>query len=304
VPVTVLVRGGDTLYWLEDARRIVDSEPIASDPSRVGRAIATDYAEVPEPRRRGWARPRAGAELRAEPALHRALVAAGATAAVADPSELRRARGVLPRREISEDRAALLAAAREGARRLLAGPDETLVALAREEARLERALGRERGAAAEWLAPPEGPLAEHADGARRFESVFAQHHAEVEQRLTRAAERHVPNLARLVGPKVAGRLVAVAGSRAALARVSSARLQLLGAKRRPDPRRGPRFGVIFRAIGVDELPDDRQGRYARTLASLAAIAVRADEFTGKDLGDRLLVKRDRRKRTLLGRGGA
>ncbi|MCI4367147.1 MAG: hypothetical protein L3K08_05300, partial [Thermoplasmata archaeon] len=165
---------------------------------------------------------------------------------------------------------------------------------AREEARLERSLGREQGAVAQWASAPSGPLADHRESARRFRGIFEQHHAEIEERIERAAREHLPNLAHLVGPKLAARLLAAAGSRAALARCSGSRIQLLGAKRRPDPERGPRFGVIYRAPGLEELPTDRQGRYARSLAALAAIAVRADAFTHRDLGERLVLRRDRR----------
>jgi RNA processing factor Prp31 len=79
--------------------------------------------------------------------------------------------------------------------------------------------------------------------------------------------------------------------------MDASRLQLLGARRRPAAgpgARGPRFGWLFRAERMDEVPPARRGAYARTLAGLAAAAARADATTRRDLSAALVARRDRR----------
>jgi len=296
----VLARGGGVLYWFDAAGRLLAEERLDPDPEAAAHLILGRFRSVAPARRRAWADRGGAPGLVAEPDLAGALGELRLRVGTAAAEDLRRARAAMPPRPVVEERRLILPMARLAVGNALAGPDETLVALAREEARLERALGREQGAVAQWASAPSGPLAEHREAARRFRHAFEQHHRAIEARIEVAATAHVPNLAHLVGPKLAARLIAAAGSRAALARCTGSRIQLLGAKRRPDPERGPRFGVIYRAPGLEELPTDRQGRYARTLAALAAIAVRADAFTQRDLGERLVQRRDRRLAELRG----
>ena len=296
----VLLRGGGTLYWVVPGRGPVAQEPIDPDPERAAQIVATGYRGIPEARRRRWTTlsdPSLGA---AEPLLVEALAQAGARIALASTVQLREARALLPARSVLEERRFLLPLAQRAVAGALGGAEETLIALAREEARVERALGREQGAADQWVPVDSGPLADHAEAQRRFSLEFVRYHRDLEGRLERVALVHLPNLSALVGAKIAARLLAAAGSRRALARMSSSRLQLLGARRRPSPDRGPRFGVIYRAAGLDQLPPEAQGRYARSLASLAVIAARADGWTQRDLGSILLLRRDRRRSELGG----
>ena len=293
----ILLRGGATLYWVDPDRGVVTSAPLAGDPDSAAALAADGVTGAPLSRRREWARKLPGSRL-ADGSWAEALRSADGPLPLAEPDEIRAARSFLPTPPRRSEREFALAVARHAAARALAGPDETLIALAREEARLERAEGREIGAVAQWVTPPSGPLSEHAESQRRFVEVFRRHHTELEHRLAELATARLPNLSRLVGPKVAARLLAAAGGRAQLARCTGARIQLLGARRRPVGGRGPRFGVLYRAPGIAELPPDRQGRFARSLAALAAIAVRGDALTGGDLGDRLERRRDRRLATL------
>ena len=112
------------------------------------------------------------------------------------------------------------------------------------------------------------------------------------------ARLRVPNLAAVVGPRVGARLVAAAGGISELARMPAPRIQLLGSRRRPSPERGPRFGVLYRADRMADVPIGRRGAYARTLAALAAIAIRADAHTHRDISAGLVARRDRRVETL------
>jgi RNA processing factor Prp31 len=193
-----------------------------------------------------------------------------------------------------EERQFLLLLARDRVQETLSSDEEALIALAREEERVERSVNRELGAAEQFLAAATGPLAEYAQDWATERASLSAHHDRLFERLEGLAQRTVPNLTRLVGARVAARLVALAGSRTALARVSASRLQLLGSRRRPGGGRGPRFGVVYRAARMGDVPRDRQGRYARSLAALASIAARADAISHRDLGELLVLRRDRR----------
>ncbi len=221
---------------------------------------------------------------------------------VASLAELRSARAEVAGREAPEDRAFLLAVAREALERALASPEEVLVSLAREEERLERALGREERAADAFVAVAGTLLEEYGPAWAGARASLARHHASLVALLERAAHEVVPNLSVVVGERVAARLVAAAGSVAALGRMSASRIQLLGSRRRPSPERGPRYGVIYRAVRMNDLPIPRRGAYARSLAALAAIAARADATTHAEVAERLVARRDRRVETLRRRG--
>ena len=76
--------------------------------------------------------------------------------------------------------------------------------------------------------------------------------------------------------------------------MSASRLQLLGSRRRPSTSRGPRFGLIYRGARLTDVPPDRVGAYARSLAALASIAARADWSTHRGIAEDLVARRDRR----------
>jgi len=182
--------------------------------------------------------------------------------------------------------------------RALRSPEEILITLAREEERVERALGRESRAAESFVPVPRSPLDRHLATWGRARSALGDLAEELRQTLETEARQLVPNLSTLVGPRTAARLVAAAGGVAPLARMPAPRLQLLGSRRRPSPDRGPRFGLLYRADRLAEVPLARRGAYARSLAALAAIAVRADASTHRDISADLVARRDRRIETL------
>lgn len=288
----VLVQGG-AAFWLVDPAS-GRAEEFRAPP---GSSLSPDPdTPLPEPlRSRIQAVERSGGVVRTEdPRIRRRL---GRTATAVDPptlADLRRALRALPDPGRSEARQLLLDAARSRLATALAAPEETLIALAREEERLETAVRREHGAAEQFLVGPSGPLAEYAQEWTEARAGLDRHHARLVGRMERSAAATVPNLTRLVGARVAARLVARAGSREALGRMPAPRLQLLGSRRRPGGDRGPRFGILFRSARMMDVPEGRQGRFARSLAALAVIAARADALTGRDLGDLLVRRRDRR----------
>lgn len=209
-------------------------------------------------------------------------------------SELREARAKVPQLDPTVERSYLLARARAALEQALRSPVEVLITLAREEERLERAVGREARAAEAFLTTPDSALAAYAEAWAEARAVLGRHQAALRAQVERTAERLLPNLSHLVGARVTARLLANAGSMAALGRIRGPRLQLLGSRRRPSAERGPRFGVLYRADRMDEVPPGRRGAYARSLASLAAIAARADATTRAEIWPGLLARRDRR----------
>ena len=218
----------------------------------------------------------------------------GRSVRAASLEELREARARLPLPDPEEERRFLRELARLELEGALRAPPEVLIALAREEERVERALGREARAAESFVVVPASPLEEYARSWTAARSALARHHAGLRAEVETEASRLLPNLSRLVGPRIAARLLAAAGSVEALGRLRAPRLQLLGSRRRPSAVRGPRYGLLFRADRMDDVPLGRRGAYARSLAALAAIAARADATTHADLSDRLLARRDRR----------
>lgn len=236
-----------------------------------------------------------------DPWARRALESAGLLPRAAALAELRRARARLPSAPFSREREALLARAREDLAAAIASPSESLIALAREEERLERALARERSASDHWISPGEGPLEDYREEWSTLRESLLRHQERLAERLARAARSAAPNLSGLLGPKVAGRLVAAAGGVEPLARMSSSRLQLLGSRRRRGGDRGPKYGILSIAVAAAEIPFDRRGALARSLGSLAAIAARADASTHRDIVETLLARRDRRIAQLNGR---
>lgn len=208
--------------------------------------------------------------------------------------ELRRGRSALPALDPEVERRFFLALGRLRLERALRAPEEVLITLAREEERVERSVGREARAAESFVVVPNSPAERHLPTWDRARQVLGELASELRRNLEDEARRLVPNLAAVVGPRTAARLVAAAGGVAPLARMPSARIQLLGSRRRPSPERGPRFGILYRADRVLDVPLGRRGAYARSLAALAAIAVRADASTHRLVSPGLVSRRDRR----------
>ncbi len=220
--------------------------------------------------------------------------ALGRPVAPASPAAWRRGYCQLPRWPPEERRSYLLALARARLDRVLRSPEEIVVSLAREEERFERAVTREERAAETFVSPPSTVLESHARDWSTLRGQLHEHHRRLVRRLEGAAVELLPNLSAVVGPRVAARLLAAAGGLGTLSRISSSRLQLLGARRRPSPERGPRYGLLYRADSLDEVPADRRAAFARSLASLAVIAARADATTHAAIAPGLLARRARR----------
>jgi snoRNA binding domain-containing protein (fibrillarin) len=251
---------------------------------------------VPAPLADALAKLPPGVEVHAggPPVLRALALRTGRRILPASLSEWRRVRRSLPRMAAATERVYLREVASSDLARALRSPEEVLITLTREEERLERAVGREQRAAEAMITVPGSPLVDYVSRWASTRAGLERHHHALVETMEGAARELVPNLATIVGPRVAARMVAAAGGVAPLGRMSGARIQLLGSRRRPSPERGPRFGVIFRAERMGDVPVDRRGAYARSLASLAAIAVRADATTRATIAPILVRRRDRR----------
>jgi hypothetical protein len=229
--------------------------------------------------------------------LRRQLEAEGIPCDPARPADVRLAARRLGAAE--GDREVALAVARAALSRAQRDPMQTLIALSREEERLERALGREVNAQEELLAGWGEANPVLASDVRRFREAFERHHSGLEREVERQVGRLAPTLAAVTGGKVAARLLAAADGLAPLARMPAGRVQLLGVRRRPTQGPGPRHGLIYRALGMETIPWRRQGAYARTLAASAVIAARIDQ-RGVSTGEaaRLVRRLERRRQTL------
>jgi len=235
----------------------------------------------------------------APPRLARAVgECVGRPVAAPTLEELRRARGTVSAPDPTTERRFFLALGHLRLERALRAPEEVLITLAREEERVERSVGRESRAAESFVHVPDSPLDRHLAAWGLARGALADLSEALRRTLENEAKSQVPNLSAVVGPRVAARLVAAAGGIGALARMPAPRIQLLGSRRRPSPERGPRFGIIYRADRLADVPIGRRGAYARSLAALAAIAIRADAHTHRNISADLVARRDRRIESL------
>lgn|GEM_PF-4361642 len=192
---------------------------------------------------------------------------------------------------------------REEAQRIwkkaLQSPEEELVLLAREQNRLERLLRREteaREGLIRGLSSPS-PLTDYAELWAQTLTTLEERRQRLDQEIRRQAARLLPNTTALLGARTAAQLWALLPDRERLLRLPASRLQILGARRRT-PGSTPRHGVLYQAEGMDRVPPPRRGALARSLASWATVALRADLITRGSLGLRLIQRREGRIREL------
>lgn len=299
MPATLVVARGPSFFLLGPGRAPPVEYP--ADAPGLPRALApSDGSLVPPALRTALAAASAAEGLAAFPAdlARRLAEQLGTDVRSASAAEWRSSLARLPPWDPAARREYALALARATVDRAFRSPEEVLVSLAREEERFERAVLREDRAFEAFVSPSSTALALQAREWGALRDRLHEHHRHLLDRLETSARSVVPNLAAVVGPRVSARLVAAAGGVAALARVSGSRLQLLGARRRPSPERGPRYGLLYRAECLATVPEERRAAFARSVAALAVIAARADATTRTDLSAVLLERRDRRAERL------
>jgi nucleolar protein 56 len=112
-----------------------------------------------------------------------------------------------------------------------------------------------------------------------------EEHAALRNEVERTAPSVAPNLSALGGPVLAARLIALAGSLKALARMPSGTVQVLGAEealfahlRGEAP--SPKHGIIYTHEAVRGTRPTDRGSAARALAGKLTIAARIDHYAG------------------------
>lgn len=289
-----LVHAGRWLRWVDASGRVTAERPLGARTEEVAHLLVEGWPQAP----RGlleWVRQRVGPgpfEASTE-ALVAWLASEGLAARLGSLDQRRAWRAAAFSRD-PELRALFLAVAHARLAERLRSPEASLSALSREEERVRRVLRREVNAADSWTSEGAPVLAEYARVSALTRDHLETHLKELTSTLEREVQRLAPNLSAVVGPVVAARLVTEAGSLERLARLDASRIQLLGARRRFGPGRTPRFGFLFHAEGVDRVPPARAGAFARSVAALAAIAVRVDATSKRRVAEELVRRRERR----------
>lgn len=121
----------------------------------------------------------------------------------------------------------------------------------------------------------------------------------LEQYLDSAMEEVAPNTKALVGSLLGARLIALSGGLTNLAKMPASTIQVLGAEKAlfrslKTGTKPPKHGIIFQHTFLHEAKKWHRGKIARALAGKLAIAVRADAFGGRHLGDELKADLEKR----------
>ncbi len=131
-----------------------------------------------------------------------------------------------------------------------------------------------------------------------------------EEYMGELAKEVCPNIEYLVGGKLAGKLVSLAGSLKKLSLMPASTIQVLGAEKalfkhlkakgRVAP---PKHGVLFQYPAISQSPKKARGKIARALAAKLAIAAKADAQTKRFIAPMLKETLDARiKEVLSGKG--
>ena len=133
---------------------------------------------------------------------------------------------------------------------------------------------------------PDGPAEERAVALAERVVGLDDEAADLRAHIERTAPEVAPNLARLAGPVLAARLIALAGGLESLAKKPAGTIQVLGAEdalfahlrgRAPSPK----HGVIYVHEYVRGTREEDRGSAARALAGKLAIAARGDHYRGE-----------------------
>lgn len=122
---------------------------------------------------------------------------------------------------------------------------------------------------------------------------------ELEKYIEKAMKEIAPNLTKIVGYKIASRMLMAAGGVKKLAMMPSGTIQLLGAEKAlfrhlKDGSLPPKHGYLFLHEMVRATPKNKRGKIARLLATKIAMAAKADAFTHADIADKLIEEIKRR----------
>ena len=101
-----------------------------------------------------------------------------------------------------------------------------------------------------------------------------------------------PNTSLLIGPMLTARLLVHAGSLEKMAMLPASSIQLLGAEKalfrfKKEGGKPPKHGVLFQHESLLKASKKKRGRIARVLALKIILAIRADVYTKRDIGEML-----------------
>ncbi len=121
----------------------------------------------------------------------------------------------------------------------------------------------------------------------------------MENYVDKTMEEVAPNTRAIAGALLGARLIAIAGSLQNLAMRPASTIQVLGAEKAlfrslKTGARPPKHGLIFQHALLHDAKRWQRGKIARVIAGKLAIAVRADAFGGKFVGDSLKADIDKR----------
>ena len=114
-----------------------------------------------------------------------------------------------------------------------------------------------------------------------------------------------PNLAYLIDPALAAKLIARAGSVEKLAKMPASTVQVLGAekalfKHLKKHTKPPKHGLIFQHPYISTSPKKQRGKLARALSTKIAIAAKADAFSGNFIAEKLKADFEKRASAIRG----
>ncbi len=133
------------------------------------------------------------------------------------------------------------------------------------------------------------------DVLRGFASALKGIHASwdaLERRVNALMTDVAPNLESVVGPVLGARLIAQAGSLQRLAGFPAGTIQTLGAetalfRHLKEGTKPPKHGILFQHPKVHQAQAWQRGPIAKALSLQAALAAKADAYTGRDMKDEL-----------------
>ena len=146
-------------------------------------------------------------------------------------------------------------------------------------------------------------LDEMKNMARQILSLY-ELRAELETYQQGLVSEIAPNLAYLLEPALAAKMIAAAGGLDRLALMPSSTVQVLGAEKAlfKHLRSGsppPKHGLIFQHAYISASPKWTRGKIARALATKVAIAVKADRYTKNFIAEKLKATFEKRAKAVL-----
>ncbi|MEW5997139.1 MAG: hypothetical protein AB1657_06150 [Candidatus Micrarchaeota archaeon] len=146
--------------------------------------------------------------------------------------------------------------------------------------------------------------------ARGIEGVYALMES-YEEYTNELAKEVCPNIEYMVGGKLAGKLVALAGSLNKLSLMPAGTIQVLGAEKalfkHLKNRKGvapPKHGVLFQYPAISQSPKKARGKIARALAAKLSIAAKADAQTKRFIAPMLKENFEARLKQILSAKGS